>query len=226
MELQAMTGVIAELEAQISGALRPLQALEERERVRLETLEERERARGQAPVPPPEAPVKLDLRCPTFDGGSEVEDFVEQFLGIAQLAQWPAEVRLFRLRTALQGRAQNLGQGPNEDRIIASLRLRYGLMPTEARGRLEVMRREPQVSLQEHATVIEKMARVAFTGLPEAHELQLTKERFLGSLGTPGLRRHLLGIPTHTIKVALRAGNEYLQLSATHTGPLPAVLTR
>lgn len=62
--------------------------------------------------------------------------------------------------------------------------------------------------------VIEKLA---YAGLPEVHQLEMAKERFL-SLGNLGLQKHLLGVPTPTMEAAVKAGNEYLQLTATHSG--------
>lgn len=102
-----MVALIGELGAQISGALRPFAALEERERVCLETLEERERGRDRTPVPLLHTLVKPDLRCPTYDWTTENEGFVEQFTGVARLAQWPAEVWL------LQHLWEGAGLGPN-----------------------------------------------------------------------------------------------------------------
>lgn len=58
---------------------------------------------------------------------------------------------------------------------MAALRLRYGFTPREARGRLEAMKREPQMSLQEAATVFEEMGQIAYAGLLEDHQLELTK---------------------------------------------------
>lgn len=55
--------------------------------------------------------------------------------------------------------------------------------------------------------------------MPDNYRQELTKERFLSSLSNLGLQRHLLGVPTPTIEAAVRAGNKYLQLTATHAGP-------
>lgn len=127
MDAQAMTALFGELGAQISGAQHPLAGLEERERerlARLSTLEEKE------PGIPPQ--VKSDLRCLTFDGATKVEVFIDQFVGVTRLAQWPAEVRLLQVRATLLDGAQTLGHAPTEQRIMAALWLRYRLTFLEA----------------------------------------------------------------------------------------------
>lgn len=102
--------------------------------------------------------------------------------------------------------------------MIVSLRLRYQLTPREAKGQLEVLNKDSQTTLQEHSGLIENLARIAYTGLPETHQLDMAKERFLSSLGNLGLQKHLIGVPTPTLEAAVHTGNEYLQLAATHAG--------
>lgn len=214
MDADALTALIETLGVRISQALQPLAVLEERDR---------ERARAAPvvpppPPPPPAAPIKSDLRVPTFDGTGEVEGFITQFEGVAALAPWTPDVLLLQLQAALTGGAHDLGHGPTVEAILASLRLRYGITPREARGKLEALRKDPQTTLQEHSTLVGKLARLAYAGLPEVHQLEMAKERFLSSLGNLGLQKHLLGVPTPTMEAAVRAGNEYLQLTATHPG--------
>lgn len=135
---------------------------------------------------------------------------------MAAVAQWPPGVRYPQLQAILMGSAQDLSQGPMVDAILASLRLRYGLTLQEARGQLEAIKRDPQTPFQEHSGVMEKLAQITYTGVPEAHQLEMVTEKFLSSLGNLGLRRHLLGVPTSTMEAAVHASNKYLQLTATH----------
>lgn len=55
------------------------------------------------------------------------------------------------------GGARVLDQSPTEQRFLAALRLCYGFTPREARRHLEAMRREPHLSLQEHAATLKNM---------------------------------------------------------------------
>lgn len=49
----------------------------------------------------------------------------------------------------------------------------------------------------------------------------MAKEKLFSSLGNLGLQRHLIGVPIPTLEAAVRAGNEYPQLTATHSGGKP-----
>lgn len=58
---------------------------------------------------------------------------------------------------------------------------------------------------------------MVYADLPVEHRLEMTKEKFLSSLGNLGLQRHLLGVATPTIEDVVRAGNEYMRLNAGQT---------
>lgn len=70
--------------------------------------------------------------------------------------------------------------------------------------------------LQEHAHAMERLGRVAYAGLPAAGADQRT---IFSLLGEPWPTEPLVGGPNPTLDAAVRAGNEYLQLTASHPGP-------
>lgn len=48
--------------------------------------------------------------------------------------------------------------------------------------------------------------------------LEMNRERFMASLGNLELQNHLVGVSTLNLEPSVRAGNEYLQMTATHAG--------
>ena len=121
-------------------------------------------------------------------------------------------MRVLQLRECLKGSARDLGRGETCGAIFAALRLRYGITPKEARRQLLGLRKNSQITLQEHSSQVERLADVAHRDLPEEAKLQMTLEAFTSTLAHLGLQRHLLLAETPTLEAAVRAGNEYLQL--------------
>lgn len=125
------------------------------------------------------------------------------------------------------GGTQDLSHEDTVEGILASLQLRYGLTARETRGQIETIRRDPSLPLQEHASKMQKLAGIAYAGLPAAHRLQMTRERPLASLNNLGLQKHLLGVPTPDMEAMVIVGNGYLQLTTTHAAAGPIrLLTR
>lgn len=164
-------------------------------------------------------PKRADVKCPSYDGSTDVENLIRRFEGIAELAQWLAELRLLHLQAALIGGSEDLGHAETEDGVLAALRLRYGLTAREATSRLEGIHRDTNTLLQDHANKFQKLGAVAHAGQSTEHRTEIIKEKLLSSLGNLGLQRHLLSIATPTIDEVVRAGNAYLQLTGTQVGP-------
>jgi len=76
------------------------------------------------------------LEAPTFTGEEEVEQFIQEFQEVLEIAQWKPRVALHKLRMALRDKAKPYGTGPDIDGIFASLRARFGISPIDARARL------------------------------------------------------------------------------------------
>jgi len=74
------------------------------------------------------------LEVPTFTGEEEVEQFIQEFQGVLEIAQWPPRVALLKLRMALRDKAKPYGTGSDIDGIFASLRVRFGIFAIDARA--------------------------------------------------------------------------------------------
>jgi len=105
---------------------------------------------------------RYHLSPPILRGEGDVEQFIREFEGVTTIAEWPAPVRIFKLRACLTGRAKSFALGPNEAHILRALRTRFGMKSEEASDCLQVMRRDRRTSLEDHANEVERLALVAF----------------------------------------------------------------
>jgi len=86
---------------------------------------------------------KYRLKAPAFTGEEAVEQFIQEFQEVMEIAQWPPRVALLKprvallkLRMALRDKAKPYGTGPDIDGIFASLRARFGISAIDARAHL------------------------------------------------------------------------------------------
>jgi len=92
------------------------------------------------------------LKTPAVTGEEAVEQFIQKFQEVMEIAQWPPRVALLKLRMALRDKAKPYGTGPDIEGIFASLCACFGISAIDARARLQRLRRDPHTTLQEHAT--------------------------------------------------------------------------
>ena len=110
------------------------------------------------------------MKAPTFTGDEDVEQFIQKFSDVADVTQWPPRVALLKLRMLLVEKAKPYWLGPDVGGIFAALRTRFGISPIDARARLQGLRHDPRTFLQEHAPTVKKLAQIAYSDLPEAHQ--------------------------------------------------------
>jgi len=67
------------------------------------------------------------LKAPIFSGDEAVEQFIQEFQDVMEVAQWPPRVALLKLQMALTDKAKPYGVGPDIDGIFTSLRARFGI---------------------------------------------------------------------------------------------------
>jgi len=103
---------------------------------------------------------KYRLKVPTFSGEEPVEQFVQEFQDVMEVAQWPPRKALLKLRMVLSDNAKPYGVGPDIDGIFASLRASFGISAVDAQARLQRLRRDPHTPLQEHATTVMRLAAI------------------------------------------------------------------
>jgi len=156
------------------------------------------------------------LKAPNFTGEEAVEQFIQEFQDVMEIAEWPPRVALLKLRMALTGKAKPYGAGPDIDGIFASLRARFGISPIDARARLQRMRRDPHTSLEEHAATVYPLAQIAFRDLPPVHRERYTYDAFVQSINDLGLHHQLQARGVTTVEDALAVGEAYLLATHMH----------
>jgi len=120
-----------------------------------------------------------------------------------EIAQWPPKVALLKLRMVLRDKAKPYGTGPDIDGIFASLRARFVNSAIDARARLQRLRCDPHTTLQEHATTVMKLARIAFRDLPQSNRERYTYDAFVQSINDLGLHHQFLVRGVTTVEGAL-----------------------
>jgi len=156
------------------------------------------------------------LKAPTFSGEETVEQFIQEFQDVMEVAQWPPRVALLKLRMALMDKAKPYGVGPDIDGIFASLRAHFGISAIDARARLQKLRRIPHTPLQEHAATVMRLAQIAFRDLPQANRERYTYDAFVQSIKDLGPHHQFLARGVTTVEGALAVGEAYLLASHMH----------
>jgi len=136
---------------------------------------------------------RYHLRAPIFSGEKDVEQFITEFSDVAAIYRWPNRVTLIQLRLCLTGPAKPYGIGQDVDDIFEALGARFRLTARDARVQLQGLRRNRKANLQEHATVVERLAHVAYGDLPVDIRQSLALDAFLQSINNSGLKQHLAG---------------------------------
>jgi hypothetical protein len=152
------------------------------------------------------------FKAPEFNGKTDVEFFIVQFSEVAEANEWPAAAGLLHLRETLKEGARDCGRAASIGGIFTALRARYGFSPREARAKLSVLRKDGRETLQEHASEVSRLSRIAYGDLPAQHREELALETFCNTLGNMPLQRHLLAVQARTLEEAVRAGNEFWQI--------------
>jgi len=158
---------------------------------------------------------RYHLRAPIFSGEEDVEQFITEFSDVAAIWRWPLRVTLIQLRLCLTGPAKPYGIGQDVDDILEALRARFGLTARDVRVQLQGLRRNPKTTLCEHATVVERLAQVAYGDLPADSWQSLALDAFLQSINNHGLKQHLLVTEVEIMERALRLRNAYFQADST-----------
>jgi len=138
-----------------------------------------------------------------------VEQFIREFQDVATIAEWPAQVRVLKLRACLTGRTKSFALGPDEKHILRALRTRFGMTPEEASDRLQVMRTDRRTSLEDHANEVERLAQVAFGYATGSERQCLVYNAFLKTINHPDLQRHWMAAKVSSLDVALEMGKAY-----------------
>jgi len=159
---------------------------------------------------------RYQLEAPTFTGEEEVEQFIQEFQEVIEIAQWPPRVALLKLKMRLSDMAKPYGTGPDIDESFASLRTRFGISAIDARARLQRRRRDPHTTLQEQATSVMKLAQIAFRDLSQVNRERYTYDAFMQSINDLGLHHQFLAKGVTTVEGVPPVGETYILVSHMH----------
>ena len=148
-----------------------------------------------------------------------MEYYIQQFVDVAAANQWAEPAQLLYLRESPREGARDCGKAPDVEGVFTNLRAQYGLTPREAQARLAALKKEARTLLQEHATEVERLVRVAYNGMNVDQQRDMAVETFTSTFNHPALQRHILAVATPTLETAVQAGGEYLQIRPSQSGP-------
>jgi len=146
-----------------------------------------------------------------------VEQFIEDFNGVLNVTQWPLRVALVKLRKALTEQARLFGQGRSIAEIFTALRNRFGTFAQEARTNLQVLLQKENTQLRDHATLVKRLARSAYSDLPETHRQIYTLTDFIQSFNDAGLHHQLQAKRVTSLEGALHDGEDYFWAKCLYT---------
>ena len=160
-----------------------------------------------AMAPQTEAP-RPQFKAPQYNETSDVEYFIHRFREVAEANRWMNEASLLHLREALREDAENCGEAGEVGAIFKMLQARFGLSPRQAKTQLNSLRKTALLT----ACRVERLVKVAYRDLLVPYQADMAKELFCNSLNDTNLQRNLLAVPTVTLKDAVQAGTEFLQI--------------
>jgi len=170
-------------------------------------------------IQPREETHKYRLKTPTFTVVEDVEQFASEFHETWDITRWPPRVALAKLRGALTGEAKPYGQRPSVNGIFVASRARFGITAPDARSCLQRLLRKEDTPLQDHALAVKRLARIAYSDLPETQRQQYTLEDFTQSLNHPSLNHQLQARGVTSLEAALREGVAYLRAQRLYEDP-------
>jgi len=172
-------------------------------------------------IQPGEETYEYQLKIPTFTGIEDVEQFTSELNETWDITQWPPRVALAKLRGALTGEAKPYGQRPSVNEIFVALRARFGITAPDARSRLQRLLRKEDTSLQDDALAVKRLARIAYSDLPETQRQRYMLEDFTQSVNHPSLNHQLQAKGVTSLEAAVREGEAYLQAQRLYENPQP-----
>jgi len=134
---------------------------------------------------------RYKLEAPTFTGLEDVEQFITEFSEVLAITQWPPRVALIKLRRALTEQTKPYELKSSVNGIFTALRGRFGISTVDAKAHLQRLLRRKHTPLQDHATIVKRLARIAYSDLPETHQRSYTFDAFVQSLNDLGLHHQL-----------------------------------
>jgi len=161
---------------------------------------------------------RYQLEATTFTGEDEVEQFIQEFQEVMEIAQWPPRVALLKLRMALRDKAKRYGTGPDIDGIFASLQGPFWYLRHRCAG----------PSTETAAWSSHDTTRARYHGdkagadrvPPQVNRERYIYDAFVQSINNLGLHHQFVAKGVTTVKSALAVGEVYNLASHMHRNHL------
>ena len=101
------------------------------------------------------------VSCPTFDGTTDVQKFLQMFAEVARAYQWDEEDRTLHLKLALKGTAAECTQGETAEEVAEYLVNRFQLTREEARRELRNLKLRAGQDIHLFGNMVMKLVRMA-----------------------------------------------------------------
>lgn len=178
-----------------------------------------------------QAPARLEaVKIQPYDGKTDVEDFIRLFDHLVLVYNWPVNLRVAKLKTALVGQAAECGNQDTVAGIYAALRAKFGITAEEAKRSLTNMKPGYTTKLKDLADRIAKLTLLAYPDLPDRYRDPLALDQFRKAIH-PDLDTFLVSRPPHNLLDAVQFCKEFIasgglskskkvQISSAHLSPL------
>ena len=160
--------------------------------------------------PPPDL-----VRVPSYDGKTDVEDFINLFEYICYLYEWNPRTATVKLKTSLQGTAMECARGDDCAAIFTALRAKFGITSAEAKRSLLSMKTGQTDRLRELADRIKKLTQLAYPDLEAEMIGVLSLDQFKRCVSTD-LSLFMVSRPPANLEAAVAICGEYLSANPRH----------
>ena len=148
------------------------------------------------------------IKPATFDGTTCVDTFLRKFEKVAAYNEWSVKDKFSHLYCSLVGPAEDLlysSEAATYEELTERLRQRYGTREQQEKFRLELKfrRRKSVESLQELASQVEKLTKLAYPSTDAATRSILARDAFIDALDNRKLQREVRGKDPASLDSAL-----------------------
>jgi hypothetical protein len=157
------------------------------------------------------------FKAPKYDGETDVELFISQFLDVAEANDWRDRETKLHLRHSLEGKASECGQGTSVEEILHDLRARFGMTSKQARSKLVSITKRAKQTYHELGSEVTKLVRLAYPRQDRAFQTETALELFAKAVNHRGLQHHLLARPHENMSEAVEICNEFAQIESGKT---------
>ena len=148
------------------------------------------------------------LRLRKYDGKTDVEEFIDDFLDLCGYYGWATDEARLQLRQALVGGARICKREISVSEILADLRRRFGVSMRAAVDEFDSLQ-QGNLTIQQLGDEVERLYRLFNRDVtsPEAQHRQMVK--FLSSLNNPEIHRFVMLAQPKTLKDAISYAQQY-----------------